>query len=621
MLLRFSFIISILLYFLLPCAVFAQLDSSLFEARDCYSADDEGCDMLLDKLLDQQKTEKADTLYLDWLKDQGRELADLGLLDAALVLGHEVYRNAVSLNDSSEIGKAILRIGAYHLYAGRLDSSLYYNQKSLAFYTLLKDSIRVGFGHLNIGMTQKELGNYPEAFESYTKALKLYQSMGNERYEARTYSELASLSAMTGDVDKAIQFNRKAAKFFKNHKDQHSYAYVLTNLANDLIYVEREDTAEVLLKIAIPIFERDGDTYLLMNAEAQLGRVKYNQGKLDSAIVLFETSNNRANDGGYLSQLAYNCEYLSMCFAEKANYDKAIEYARRSFKYNQQIGYNEEYGHALFELYSVFKASGQSDSAIHYLEMYYDVRDSLFGMEKERQLDELKVKYETELKEESLHAQEAEIKLLKARSEGEKVRALALAAGIVLTLIIAFLIIRNQRTKMKHQRDLSTKKEQLHKSELEKQEAQNERLKLKLDHKKRELTAQALLIAEKNETLRSFKDQLSEISEKTEENNDMNSLVRKVERAETKTEDWDKFMHIFEDVHPDFTKTLQGQFEKITTNDLRLAALMRMNFSNKEIANILHISADGLKKARYRLRKKMDLPSDENMQEYFVKLN
>lgn len=576
---------------------------------------------MLIELMASAKLELQDTSYLGWLKEKGKELADLGLLDAAVVLGHETYRTAVTLNDSSEIGKAILRIGAYHLYAGRLDSSLFYHQKSLEFYTLLNDSIRMGFGYLNIGMSQKELGNYPEAFESYTEALKLYQSIGSQKYEARTYSELASLSAMTGDVDKAIQFNRKAAKFFKNHNDKHTYAYVLTNLANDLIYVEREDTAEVLLKIAIPIFERDGDTYLLMNAEAQLGRVKYNQGKLDSAIVLFETSNNRANDGGYLSQLAYNCEYLSMCFAEKGNYDKAIEYARRSFKYNQQIGYNEEYGHALFELYSVFKANGQSDSAMHYLEMYYDVRDSLFGMEKERQLDELKVKYETELKEESLHAQEAEIKLLKAKSEGEKVRALALAAGIVLTLIIAFLIIRNQRTKMKHQRDLSTKKEQLHKSELEKQEVQNERLKLKLDHKKRELTAQALLIAEKNEMLRSFKDQLSEISEKTEENNDMNSLVRKVERAETKTEDWDKFMHIFEDVHPDFTKTLQGQFEKITTNDLRLAALMRMNFSNKEIANILHISADGLKKARYRLRKKMDLPSDENMQEYFVKLN
>ena len=601
--------------------VLGQLDSSLIEARDCYSSDNEGCDEFIYKTLAQQKAEKPDTLYLDWLNTQGRELADLGLLDAALLLGREAYQTARSLKDSSEIGKAMLRIGAYHLYGGRLDSSLFYHQKSLEFYTLLNDSIRMGFGYLNIGMSQKELGNYPEAFESYTQALKLYQSMGNERYEARTYSELASLSAMTGEVEKAIQFNKKAADFFKNHEDQHTYAYVLTNLANDLIYVEKEDTAEVLLKIAIPIFERDGDTYLLMNAEAQLGRVKYNQGKLDSAIVLFETSNNRANDDGYLSQLAYNCEYLSMCFAEKGNYDKAIDYARRSFQYNQQIGYNEEYGHALFELYSVFKANGQPDSAMHYLEMYYDVRDSLFGMEKERQLDELKVKYETELKEESLHAREAEIKLLKARSEGEKVRALALAAGIILILIIAFLIIRNQRTKMKHQRDISTKKEQLHKSELEKQEAQNERLKLKLDHKKRELTAQALLIAEKNEMLRSFKDQLSEISEKTEENNDMNRLVRKIERAETKTEDWDKFMHIFEDVHPDFNKKLQDQFEKITTNDIRLAALMRMNFSNKEIANILHISADGLKKARYRLRKKMDLPSDENMQEYFVKLN
>lgn len=601
-------------------SAFSQSDARLAAAVDCYSVSDENCDEVVKQSLATAKREMQDTIYLDWLKKQGKALADQGFLEGATIIGREAYRFTRKLKDSAEIGKATLRLGAYHLYSGNLDSSLFYHRVSLEVYTAMNDSIRMGFGLLNIGMSQKELGNYPEAFESYTKALELYKMLDNERYAARTYSELASLSAMTGEVDKAISYNKKAARFYENDRDQHTYAYVLTNLANDLTYVEREDTAEVLLKIAIPIFERGGDTYLLMNAEAQLGRVKYQQGKIDSAIALFENSNSRANEGGYLSQLAYNCEFLSMCYMEKGNFEKAIDYARRSYKYNQQIGYNEEYGHALFELYSVYKASGQPDSAIHYLELFYDVKDSLFGMEKERQLDELKVKYETELKEERLNAQEAEIGLLKAKSEGEKVRAFALTAGIILVLIIAILIIRNQRTRISHQKDIAAQQEQLHQSEIEKKEAINERLKLKLDHKKRELTSQALLIAEKNEMLRSFKEQLEDISEKAEENTAMNTLVKKIERAETKNEDWDKFMHIFEDVHPDFTKKLQQEFEKITTNDLRLAALMRMNFSNKEIANILHISADGLKKARYRLRKKLNLPSDENMQDFFLKV-
>ena len=610
----------LLLFLLITVSSSAQPDDKLIEVQNCYSSDHDNCDELLKEILAQQKVEKADTLYLNWLKKQGKAFADMGFLGAAAIMGREVFRTSISLKDSTEIGKAILRLGAYHLYAGQLDSSLFYNKKSLEFYSLLKDTVRMGFGYLNIGMSQKELGNYPEAFKSYMKALKLYEDIDNVRYAARTYSELASLSAMSGEVDKAIAYNKRAAQFYRDDKDQHTYAYILTNLANDLIYSERQDTAEALLKTAISIFEEGGDNYLLMNAEAQLGRVKYHQGKTDSAIVLFKSSSGRASEGGYLSQLAYNCEFLSICYVDKGDYAAATDYARKSYHYNQQIGYNEEYGHALFELYSVFKASGNADSAMKYLELYYEVRDSLFGLERQQQFNELQVKYETELKEERLHAQEAEIGLLKAKSEGEKVRVFALSVVILLILIIAILVIRNQRTRINHQRDLSIKKEQLHKTEMEKREGQNERLKLKLDHKKRELTAQALLIAEKNEMLRSFKEQLEEISEEAEEKTAMNGLVRKIERAETKTEDWDKFMHIFEDVHPDFTKDLQSKFDKITTNDVRLAALMRMNFSNKEIASILHISADGLKKARYRLRKKMKLPSDENMQEFFLRL-
>lgn len=189
-----------------------------------------------------------DTTYLNWLKKQGKALADQGFLEGATIIGREAYRFTRKLKDSAEIGKATLRLGAYHLYSGNLDSSLFYHRVSLEVYTAMNDSIRMGFGLLNIGMSQKELGNYPEAFESYTKALELYNLLGNERYAARTYSELASLSAMTGEVDKAISYNKKAARFYENDKDQHTYAYVLTNLANDLTYAEREDTAEILLK-------------------------------------------------------------------------------------------------------------------------------------------------------------------------------------------------------------------------------------------------------------------------------------------------------------------------------------------------------------------------------------
>ena len=45
-----------------------------------------------------------------------------------------------------------------------------------------------------------------------------------------------------------------------------------------------------------------------------------------------------------------------------------------------------------------------------------------------------------------------------------------------------------------------------------------------------------------------------------------------------------------------------------------------MNLSSKKIANILNISNDGIKKARYRLRKKLNLATEDSLQEFILTL-
>ena len=45
---------------------------------------------------------------------------------------------------------------------------------------------------------------------------------------------------------------------------------------------------------------------------------------------------------------------------------------------------------------------------------------------------------------------------------------------------------------------------------------------------------------------------------------------------------------------------------------------MRMNLESKDIANLLNITPDSVKKARYRMRKKMEKDSDVNLTEYFL---
>ncbi|MCE7996922.1 MAG: sigma-70 family RNA polymerase sigma factor [Roseivirga sp.] len=54
-----------------------------------------------------------------------------------------------------------------------------------------------------------------------------------------------------------------------------------------------------------------------------------------------------------------------------------------------------------------------------------------------------------------------------------------------------------------------------------------------------------------------------------------------------------------------FQQRLRSQFPVLTSYDIRLCTYLRANLSTKEIATILNITPDSVKKAKHRLRKKI----------------
>lgn len=71
-------------------------------------------------------------------------------------------------------------------------------------------------------------------------------------------------------------------------------------------------------------------------------------------------------------------------------------------------------------------------------------------------------------------------------------------------------------------------------------------------------------------------------------------------------------------MHQDFLDRLKDRYGSFSKGEMRLIALLKMNLSSKDIANTLRISDNGIKKARYRLRKKLQLDSDVALEGYLV---
>lgn len=78
------------------------------------------------------------------------------------------------------------------------------------------------------------------------------------------------------------------------------------------------------------------------------------------------------------------------------------------------------------------------------------------------------------------------------------------------------------------------------------------------------------------------------------------------------------FLSRFTEIYPDFHKRLTEQFPEMTSGQLAFCALLKLNFSTKEIAQCSHISVRSVEMKKSRLRKQLNIPSDVDLNNWMI---
>lgn len=192
---------------------------------------------------------------------------------------------------------------------------------------------------------------------------------------------------------------------------------------------------------------------------------------------------------------------------------------------------------------------------------------------------------------------------------------------VFLFIYLAYLVNDLHRKYYRNQREKLLEKAQ---KELELQELEssqkiiklnNEKLRNDIEGKNRELATSTMSIIRKNEFLSSIK---TELVSGGKEN--LNKVVKIIDKNLNNTDDWKMFQEAFNNADKKFLDKIKSKHPELTPNDLRLCAYLRLNLSSKEIAPLLNISPRSVEVKRYRLRKKMNLPHDENLTSYIIEV-
>lgn len=181
--------------------------------------------------------------------------------------------------------------------------------------------------------------------------------------------------------------------------------------------------------------------------------------------------------------------------------------------------------------------------------------------------------------------------------------------------------IRVQQERVRRKLDKKFKKQEEYHQQLIIQH-RNEKLELDILNKSAELANSTVNLIQKNRILLQIKEEVGQV--KADVGNNLpdkhyHKLLRLIENNLSTHHDAHLFETNFNKVHEEFFKKLLEKHHALMPSDLRLAAYLRMNVSSKEIAQLLNITVRGVELKRYRLRKRLNLATDQNLIEFMMK--
>lgn len=141
-----------------------------------------------------------------------------------------------------------------------------------------------------------------------------------------------------------------------------------------------------------------------------------------------------------------------------------------------------------------------------------------------------------------------------------------------------------------------------------------------IEHKNKQLMIYTLHMIQKNESLKELQLEMNKAIRQADRNNksELRQFISMIDYSFRKDEEWEKFKLYFESVYPGFFENLIERHPSLTPQELRLSSLIRLNLSIQEIATILGISVESVKTSRFRLRKKMELDSQETLVDHIM---
>ncbi|WP_176723283.1 tetratricopeptide repeat protein [Roseivirga misakiensis] len=615
--------------------------------------------------------DKADSLYAAYSNQNLIELnefqkAKVSLLEAKLKYNRRAYSSArelvhssetVLIRDSKKFMNELFKVYELHglikTRTGKYDSADYYLYKalqiadnldndeyrrdinnglginywfksdfrkaneayfeSLRYSESLADTIAVAYTNRNIGLVYDRLGEYSTALQHYQITLEIYESRNLTNRLHRIYNSMGVLYRNIGDFEAALENYYKSYEIREELKDSIQMSRVLQNIGGT--YLAKGDhglALEVLLQAYEIQKDKEGNNGFQVTL-ANLGLAYERLFKPIEAKRFYLEGLKEAERLGDKREIVRGYHRMAHILLTQAKTDQALEYGLKALSLAKELNVREALSIANHNLSRIYRAKQNYELALEHFEAHSEIQNELFNESSQVELNELRAKYEYDIQKRELADNEQEIKNLgnqNALLETRQVILLVVFIILFFSIILFLFFNRNRVKRVKLERDLSkeraenTEKHLAHEIEIKE---------IKFKAYTEQLIQNKEMIAGFEEKVKKYEERLNKVNE-TELSGSALLVVGRSGRSLS----WDEFRLRFDEVHQGYTQRLVARHPDLTSNELDVSILLKINLSYKDISSVLGVSYQGVKKSIPRLYKKLGFENVDLLRSYLM---
>ncbi|MEP7323299.1 MAG: ATP-binding protein [Saprospiraceae bacterium] len=349
--------------------------------------------------------------------------------------------------------KVLLTIGELYFFS-KPDTCLFYSKLGLELAKTLdftKGEIRA---LNNMGESLRFLGDYPAALRTQLEALEVNRAIKDLNGEAGCLGFIGLIYIELREYRQALSYLLLSWKINRQVSNQIKETFDLTNIGHAYDLLGMSDSAFYYQQEAWQTYTGLNHGPLKSLVLTRLGNAYLGIGLRDSALQLYHRSLANAflvDDKVNPSKIR---KKIAELFLSTDQTDSSLYYARLAFldaKAAAQKLDMLESGELLVKLY---RKKQETDSAFYFQDIAMAMKDSLYGPQKFKQLQLLML--EEQQRQQVIVQEQGQFR--------NKIRYTALISSLVVFLILALLLFRNNRNKQKANVLLKKQKDKIEES-------------------------------------------------------------------------------------------------------------------------------------------------------------